>query len=167
MSQQVMTEKDQFLEAWTREYATTLKLVRAYPAGKDEFRPAEKSRNARELAWIFMMEEKVVEAIATGPLTFMTPPPPPAVPVSEIVSMFEKSHQEVLGKVRAMPVERLYDTVQFPVGPKQMADVRVGQVFWMMLMDAIHHRGQLSVYLRLVGAKVPSIYGPTADEPWS
>ena len=166
MSPQVMTEKDQFIEAWTREYATTLKLLRAYPSGKDEFRAAEKSRNARELAWIFLAEEKVVEAVASGPLEFTSPPPPPPVPVSEIISMFEKSHQEVLNKVRAMPADRLDQTVKFPVGPQQMADVRVGQVFWMMLMDSIHHRGQLSVYLRLVGAKVPSIYGPTADEPW-
>jgi len=39
-------------------------------------------------------------------------------------------------------------------------------VLWSVLMDQVHHRGQLSVYLRLVGAKVPSIYGPTADETW-
>jgi uncharacterized damage-inducible protein DinB len=161
-----MTEKDQFIDAWTREYETTLKLLRAYPNGKDEFRPAEKSRNARELAWIFMMEEKVIEALISGELEFMDPPPPPAVPVSEIVTMFEKSHQEVLDKVRHMPLERLYQTAKFPVGPRQMADLRIGQVFWMMLSDSIHHRGQLSVYLRMTGAKVPSIYGPTADEPW-
>jgi uncharacterized damage-inducible protein DinB len=166
MPEQVMTEKDQFIDAWTREYATTLKLLRAYPRGKDEFRPAEKSRNARELAWIFFAEEKVVEALSFGDLPFNQAPPAPASPVSEIVTMFEKSHQEVLDKVRAMPAARLDQTVKFPVGPKQMADLRVGQVFWMMLMDSIHHRGQLSVYLRLVGAKVPSIYGPTADEPW-
>jgi uncharacterized damage-inducible protein DinB len=166
MSEQVLTEKDQFIDAWTREYSTTLKLLRAYPGGKDEFRPAEKSRNARELAWIFLAEEKVIEAVSAGELTFTQPPPPPAVPVSEIIKMFEKSHQEVFDKVRAMPAGRFDQTVKFPVGPNQMADVRVGQVFWMMLMDAIHHRGQLSVYLRLLGAKVPSIYGPTADEPW-
>jgi uncharacterized damage-inducible protein DinB len=47
-----------------------------------------------------------------------------------------------------------------------MGEVRKGQVFWIMLMDAVHHRGQFSVYLRMVGAKVPSIYGPSLDEPW-
>jgi uncharacterized damage-inducible protein DinB len=36
----------------------------------------------------------------------------------------------------------------------------------MMLMDSVHHRGQFSVYLRMADGKVPSIYGPTADEPW-
>jgi len=35
-----------------------------------------------------------------------------------------------------------------------------------MLLDQIHHRGQLSIYMRIAGAKVPSIYGPSADEPW-
>jgi len=164
---QVMTEKDQFIDGWSREYATTLKLLRAFPAkGKEDFRPAEKSRTARELAWIFMMEEKVVESLTTGELTFTEPPAAPAVSVGEIISMFEKSHQEVLAKVRAMPLERLYQTAKFPVGPQKMADVRIGQIFWMMLMDSIHHRGQWSVYLRMVGAKVPSIYGPTADEVW-
>ncbi len=37
---------------------------------------------------------------------------------------------------------------------------------WMLLCDQIHHRGQFSIYLRMAGGKVPSIYGPTADEPW-
>ena len=47
-----------------------------------------------------------------------------------------------------------------------MADCPVSEVLWLMLMDSVHHRGQLSVYLRMVGGKVPSIYGPSADEPW-
>jgi uncharacterized damage-inducible protein DinB len=47
-----------------------------------------------------------------------------------------------------------------------MADVRVIDILWFMLMDSIHHRGQLSVYVRMTGGKVPSIYGPSGDEPW-
>jgi uncharacterized damage-inducible protein DinB len=39
-------------------------------------------------------------------------------------------------------------------------------VLWYLLNDQIHHRGQFSVYLRMAGAKVPSIYGPSKDEPW-
>ena len=166
MSPQTMTEKDQFINAWEREYGITSKLLKGYPAGKEDFRPAAKSRTARELAWIFMMEEKVIEAAAAGELTFTAPPPPPPVPVSEIVSMFEKSHREVLAKINATPASRLDATIKFPAGPGKMADTRVGQVFWNMLMDSIHHRGQWSVYLRMVGAKVPSIYGPSGDEPW-
>ena len=47
-----------------------------------------------------------------------------------------------------------------------MADVPKMQFLWMLLSDQIHHRGQLSVYLRMADAKVPSIYGPSLDEPW-
>jgi uncharacterized damage-inducible protein DinB len=57
-------------------------------------------------------------------------------------------------------------TVKFIVAPKQMGDVRRGDLFQLMMHDMIHHRGQFSVYLRMAGAKVPSIYGPSADEPW-
>ena len=48
----------------------------------------------------------------------------------------------------------------------KIAPVSVKDLVWGMLHDQIHHRGQLSVYLRIVGGKVPSIYGPSADEPW-
>jgi uncharacterized damage-inducible protein DinB len=47
-----------------------------------------------------------------------------------------------------------------------MGDIPVYAFLWAMLADQIHHRGQLSVYLRMAGGKVPSIYGPSADEPW-
>ncbi|OLC11236.1 MAG: hypothetical protein AUH41_01155 [Gemmatimonadetes bacterium 13_1_40CM_66_11] len=56
--------------------------------------------------------------------------------------------------------------VKFKTGPKQVSDLRRLDVLWFMLNDQIHHRGQLSVYLRMTGAKVPSIYGPSKDEPW-
>jgi uncharacterized damage-inducible protein DinB len=54
----------------------------------------------------------------------------------------------------------------FFTAPKQTGEVPKIQVAWLMLCDQIHHRGQFSVYMRIAGAKVPSIYGPTADEPW-
>jgi uncharacterized damage-inducible protein DinB len=47
-----------------------------------------------------------------------------------------------------------------------MGDVPKMQALWMFLCDQIHHRGQFSVYLRMADGKVPSIYGPSADEPW-
>jgi uncharacterized damage-inducible protein DinB len=47
-----------------------------------------------------------------------------------------------------------------------MGDVPKVAFLWFILHDQIHHRGQFSVYLRIAGGKVPSIYGPSADEPW-
>ena len=41
----------------------------------------------------------------------------------------------------------------------------VGGLLWIALFDAVHHRGQLSAYIRPMGGKVPSIYGPSGDAP--
>ena len=41
----------------------------------------------------------------------------------------------------------------------------LGQIFWLFHVDAIHHRGQISTYLRGFGAKIPSIFGPSGDSP--
>ncbi len=68
--------------------------------------------------------------------------------------------------VKGVPDEELSGTVKFFVAPKTMGDVPKLQFIWMMLHDQIHHRGQFSIYPRMADAKVPSIYGPTADEPW-
>jgi uncharacterized damage-inducible protein DinB len=44
-------------------------------------------------------------------------------------------------------------------------EVPLDEMFRLGLFDAIHHRGQLSVYIRPMGGRVPSIYGPSADDP--
>ena len=68
--------------------------------------------------------------------------------------------------VRGMGGEELRQTVQFFVAPRTMGDIPKIDFLWFLLHDQIHHRGQFSVYLRMADGKVPSIYGPTADEPW-
>ncbi len=54
---------------------------------------------------------------------------------------------------------------QFVMDGRVYFEVPLGEMFWLGLFDAIHHRGQLSVYLRPMGGRVPSIYGPSADDP--
>jgi uncharacterized damage-inducible protein DinB len=71
-----------------------------------------------------------------------------------------------MAAVENMPDSRLSEEVTFFTGPGQMGMVPISEVLWLMLMDSIHHRGQLSVYVRMAGGKVPSIYGPSADKPW-
>ena len=56
--------------------------------------------------------------------------------------------------------------MQLFVAPKTLGDYPTMEFLWFLLFDHIHHRGQLSVYLRMVG-KVPSIYGPSGDQPWT
>ncbi|MGH7645051.1 MAG: DinB family protein [Gemmatimonadales bacterium] len=160
-----MSEKEQFLHTWEKEFPTTLKVLKAYPSAKLDLKPHAKSKSARELAWNFVLEEKVIDGALKGNIDFAQMPAPPAT-CDEIIRAYETSHREMVEKVKQTPDAELNKTVKWMTGPKQPADVRRMDVLWTALMDMVHHRGQMSVYLRMADGKVPSIYGPTADEPW-
>lgn len=161
------TAKARFLRAYEREHATTRKVLRAFPSSKSEFRPHERSNSALKLAWTFVVEERVMlkglrnEQILGGAW--------PAAPETwdAVLSAFDKQYDDVVAQLRDPSNPSLEGTVGFMVGPKQTGDYALEDFLWFMLSDQIHHRGQLSVYVRMTGGQVPSIYGPSADEPWS
>jgi len=161
-----MSEKETFIQTWEREFSTTMRVLKAYPADKLDLKPHERSRTARDLAWNFAAEEKLlIEGSLTGTFDFANYPKPPGT-LQEIISAYEKNHKDAMEKVKKISDDDLNKPVKFMTAPKQMGDVRRGDLLWMAVMDTVHHRGQFSVYLRMAGGKVPSIYGPSADEPW-
>jgi uncharacterized damage-inducible protein DinB len=165
MTQKTATEKDMFIEAWEHEFETALRVFREIPAGKEDFRPAPISRTTRELVGIIISGETVIEGALSGTLP-SAPAPTGTLSIADLIRRYEAQHRDLVARAKSSPETRMDATIPFPVGLKRMEDKRVGQVMWMMLMDHVHHRGQMSVYLRLLGAKVPAICGPSADEPW-
>lgn len=165
MNPKVMTERDHLIASFQREFETTQKVLKAYPAEKSELKPAEKLKNARELGWMLVMNQMVVVPTMAGDLKPTGFPEAPKT-WNEVLVQHEKSHRDSMAHLEKLTDERMNATLKLPVGPGQVADVRIGDALWMFINDAIHHRGQFSVYLRIAGAKVPSIYGPTADEAW-
>lgn len=161
-----MSEREQFIQAWEREFHTTVKVFKAYPAHKHDLQPHGKCPNAKDLAWRMVSEEKLfVNGAITGNFDFQGMQKPPAT-MQEVVSTYEQNHKINLDNVKKMSDADFNKMVKFFVAPKTMGDIRSGDTLWMMMMDTIHHRGQFSVYLRMADGKVPSIYGPSADEPW-
>jgi uncharacterized damage-inducible protein DinB len=163
------TPKQQFLDAYEREYATTMRVLRAYPASAGDLRPHPKCRTAREIAWTFVLERGLGTRVLNNAYATQrpagTPPAPPAT-WDGIVAAFEKAHADYGAVVRAFSDAELTEKVKFFTGPKQMGEWSRLGFAWFLLHDEIHHRGQLSVYLKAAGGKVPSIYGPSGDEPW-
>ncbi len=160
--------RQQFLDTFAREHETTMRVLRAYPTDKLDLRPHAMCKNAKELAFMFAAESVMMERALTTGLDFSKPPAFPPVPDSwdAILSAVEDGYQRIVRLVTNMQDEELYETLKFFVAPKTVGDVEKNQFLWMLLHDQIHHRGQFSIYLRMAGGKVPSIYGPTADEPW-
>jgi uncharacterized damage-inducible protein DinB len=159
--------KQQFQEVFTRELLATRRVLIALPEEQSEFRPHPRARSARELAWSFSLTQASTAAALTDQWAW--PPHFPEAPESydAVLTSFDATAQAVLHALANTPDTRLFTPIPFMAGPGQTADTRVLDVIWFMLMDAVHHRGQFSVYLRLAGANAPSIYGPPGDEPWS
>ena len=161
-----ISPKQQFLDALTREHETTYKILRAFPSRQSEFKPHERSNTARQLAWTFVAEQGLMMGVVTGTLKIEGGIPPAPDSYDAIVEQYEQDFRSLVALLESVPDSQLEGTTRFVTGPKQMGDVPKMDVLWFALHDQIHHRGQLSVYLRMVGGKVPSIYGPSADEPW-
>ena len=161
------SEKEQFLQTWGQEHARTAKVIAAIPQGKLDFKPHETSRTARELARHLVNAERFfVESCLAGKIEPAPGPPPPGT-LKEIQATYDRQFRDLEGKFKGADDRQLCRLIQIPVGPKQMAEMPAMAILWMgVVMHCCHHRGQLSVYLRMMGAKVPSIYGPSADEPW-
>ena len=155
-----------FTVAHEREYATTLEVLRAFPAAQAAFRPHERSSTALQLAWKFVMDERLMALAVKGESVLGSGFPPPPDSWEKMLEAFDAQHAELLSALRGVPGGELGGTVKSFVGPNEMGDTPTADFLWFVLFDQIHHRGQLSVYLRMVGGRVPSIYGPSADEPW-
>ena len=161
-----MSEKEMFLQTWEHEYPITVKVLKAYPADRLDYRPHEKNRSGRELAWIFVGEQGVVDMAVKGKIDFTAPGPPPPNTMAEILAAYENITKANMQKVKAMSDADYNSQITWPVGAGKTVNMRKADVLWITVMDAVHHRGQMSVYIRLAGGKVPSIYGPSADEPF-
>jgi uncharacterized damage-inducible protein DinB len=156
----------QFADVFARESATTRRVLAALPEGQSEFRPYPEAPSARELAAIFSLGQGAIAGALTNNWAWPPQFPPTPETFAEVVAAFDATAHAVRAALAATPESRLYEKVPFFTGPKQMGEIRVIDLIWFMQLDQIHHRGQLSVYLRMAGGKVPSIYGPSKHEPW-
>jgi uncharacterized damage-inducible protein DinB len=165
------TPKQQFLEAYEREHQITMRLLRAYPDDKLELRPHPKCKTARELAWMFAGERALGTAVLNDWYATNKPgegqmPKPPG-DWQELLTAIEKSHKDYGALIESFSDAQLLENVKFFTAPRTMGDWQRIQFMWLLLSDQIHHRGQFSIYSRMADGKVPSIYGPSADEPWA
>jgi uncharacterized damage-inducible protein DinB len=162
------TSKERLLEVFEREHKTTARVLRAYPDDELDLKPHERLKSARELAWFLAMAHGMLaQAMASG-IDWSRPPaiPEPPRTIAEIVDVLDREYGRLVEVLRGMSDDDLAETLQVPVAPKTLGEISKLDFLWFILHDHIHHRGQFSIYLRLAGGKVPSIYGPTADEPW-
>ncbi|MFB3923320.1 MAG: DinB family protein [Terriglobia bacterium] len=147
------------------EMQSTLRVFQSVPGNHLDYRPDAKSKTGLGLLrHITLEDEWLLNCIANG--AFIPPPDDSDTcgimnPADAIVRYKEKV-PAALDRVRSMSGEKLASVIDM-FG--KMKAPRVNFLA-MAVKHSVHHRGQLSTYLRSMGGKVPGIYGPTADAQW-
>ena len=161
-AKEVKTVADFLIADFENEMPTTLRVFEAAPAGQLDHRPDAKSKTGLGLIrHITLEDEWLLNCIANGEFT---PPPDDSdacgiMNPTDAVARYKEKVPAALARVRAMSGEQLARVIDL-FGMVQAPGVNF---LAMTIKHSVHHRGQLSTYLRPMGGKVPGIYGPSAD----
>lgn len=151
-----------FIASLERESETTRRVLAAMPEDRLDFKLGDKGRTARELMWHTAVSEAWFAAgIESGDFAMGDQPPEPPT-VAGIVEWYDQNVPAAIAKVKGLPAEHLAKPIPFFGLPP--IPIAMYLQFW--LVHSVHHRGQLSTYLRAMNARVPDIYGGSADEPY-
>jgi len=158
-----MSTRDFFATRYKTERPVFLKVLRALPADQLDYKPHERNNSAGDIAWLLAREQGAIrEMFDTGSIQWGDVPRPRSL--EEIVAELEKNAGEVEKRLAKLDDATWDGDVRLNFNGKFMMATPIREWAWFLLFDAIHHRGQLSVYLRPMGGKVPAIYGPSRDE---
>ena len=139
------------------------RVLRAVPKDQLGYRPHPRSSAAGDIVWLLASElSDACVIVDRGELDFVLPPAPATL--EESIAAYEHNATELEKRLARLDDAAWEKKVRFLMNGQVAWEAPLGEMLWGFLFDAIHHRGQLSSYLRPMGGKVPSIYGPSADD---
>jgi uncharacterized damage-inducible protein DinB len=155
------------LKEFDQEMASTRRLLERVPDEKGTWKPHPKSfalgHLAQLVAWIpgwitKSLREPHIDLAQAGGYSFET--------TQTLLSLFDTNAREAREALATVTGSVLDAPWSLKHGEKVLFTAPRGEVVRQHLNHLIHHRGQLTVYLRLVDVPLPQVYGPTADERW-
>jgi len=155
-----MTNKNFFLETIKEEAPKFRAAIEALPEDKHEHKVHERSREAGNLAAQLALQWKAISGILTAGTPTFDPHEMEKQTKQDMLAKFDDGMSQLQKDVEAISDEE-WENGEASMG--EMWSDKKYKMAWGFLFDAIHHRGQLTTYLRAMGAMVPSIYGPSAD----
>jgi uncharacterized damage-inducible protein DinB len=157
----------EFLESRRKaEYPVFIKVLKALPKDRLDYRPHERSPSAAEIVWTLARETKACCDFVDAGRVNWTAQAPPKDPES-VISAFQENYTALTDRIGRLSESAWQSKAQLMIDGTLYREAPIGDFLWFLFFDAIHHRGQLSSYIRPMGGQVPSIYGPSGDDPGS
>jgi uncharacterized damage-inducible protein DinB len=159
---------DSLLPEFDQEMANTRKMLEAIPNDKLSFKPHEKNWDMASLAThLATIPSWGADTMNTESLDFTGyKPPAPATSREELLAQFDKGVASARAAIAGAADPAFAHTWTLSGNGQTFFSMPRGAVIRSFVMNhLIHHRAQLGMYLRMAGAHVPGMYGPSADEP--
>lgn len=155
--------REYFTQCFKNEKPIFLKVMKAVPVDQGSYTPHPRSTTAVDLLWLLAAElEDACTLVDTGEVNYVYRPAPG---VAEAIAAYETHAAAFETRLAALDDAKWTAPARLLMDGKPMWETTLGEMLFGFHFDAIHHRGQISSYLRPMGAKVPSIYGPSGDDP--
>jgi len=150
-----------YLPGLRNEHRITKSVIEAIPLDKGDYRPDAISKNALDLVWhIALTEMRFMDAVSAGEFDFSPNPLPASIKNSQDLSAWYVANFEPrFEALTKLSNDQLTKIVDF----RGMFQLPAVMYLGFILHHSVHHRGQLSMYLRPMGAKVPAMYGESYD----
>jgi len=157
-----MSTREFFIRRFKIERPAFEKVIRALPNERLDYKPHERNSSAGEIAWFLALELRaLVKMVNTGEIHWEQLPAPGSI--DAIAKEYESAADDMEKALSSADDAKWEQDGRMYFGGKLMKTAPIGETVWDFWFDAIHHRGQLTSYLRPMGGQVPSVYGPTAD----
>jgi len=155
--------REYYSKCFETEAPTFIKVIKAVPPDQTAYKPHPRSTSAGDLVWLLASElHDACELIDRGEVNYVQTTAPG---VTDSLAAFEKNAAALKTRLDTLDDAKWDGPARLKMDGKVVWEATLGDMLFGFLFDGVHHRGQLSSYLRPMGSKVPSIYGPSADDP--
>ena len=164
-----LSNREFFIKRWQQEHSAFVNVIAALPIDLLDFRPHPLSRSAAELVVLLISAQRSCIQLCDNKKSSYTgmhwQEPTTLDNRVHIVSTYERDHDELRVQLGALDDDSWNHQAWLIQGKDEiLLRDTLGGLLWIALFDTVHHRGQLTTYIRPMGGKVPSIYGPSADD---
>jgi len=164
-----LSNREFFIQRWEQEYPAFVRVLKALPAGALDYRPHPRSRSARELMALLVSAQKSCIELCKNRKSMYSglrwQDPGSFGSRDEMIEIYEGDHDSLASQLHTLDDGGWNHQAWLLQGTEEiLLKDTVGGLLWIALFDTVHHRGQLSTYIRPMGGKVPSIYGPSGDD---
>ncbi len=142
-----VTERGLFAQLLEREYRNTARMLRAFPRGRLDEKPADCPRSGRAMAWAFVERERLMLYVLRGRTTGIGVDAPASM--DEILAAHAEAHRDTRTALSQVTAAQWDETLSGPAGLRHWERARRGELLWMALRELVHHGAHFAIHLRL------------------